>query len=69
MTRREKLGVLISIIIGIAIECIFYAIHRFCINESFIHYVVIAIMIAILDGFFVWIEAHAERLRDLPFDD
>ena len=69
MTRREKIGVILAIIIGILVEGIIYLVFRFCENAyPSVMYIVTAILVAIIDGFVVWTESRAERAGDLPFD-
>ena len=69
MTKREKIGVILAIVIGILIEGIIYIAFRFCEDaNSSVMYIASAILVAILDGFVVWAESRAERAGDLPFD-
>ena len=68
MTKREKIGLILAILIGSAVEGLFYAI--FCIagKKLFVEYLIIAIPIAIIAGVIAWVEAHAERRGDAPLD-
>ena len=63
MTKREKISSIIAVVVGIAIEVLFYLIYLHT-EASLFEYIITAVGIIALDCVTVWTEAHKERIFD-----